>query len=212
MNEESVETLKPLDQFLKEDFRNTILAYQNPLTKEWRRQDLTDLHRLAAHAKLGQHVEGKIRSHFAMAQNLALYAWFHFPFHMASQLHAFSTLEFALREVLKPGDGREATLFGMLQRSARQQLITDKGMVLHPTPKPQAGKYLAMVIVKGSDGVRRRENQWFDHWVETLPHYLPARRNDLAHGSTTLWDDPSVLWICADLINQVYLHAAPSAR
>ena len=198
------ETLKPLDELLKEDFRNTILSYQNPTTKEWRRQEARDLHRLAAHARLGDHVPGKLQSHFAMAQNLALYAWFYFPFHMAAQLHAFASLEFALREVLQPANRAETTLFRMLTRAVAQQLITDSALVLHPAPKSPDGKFPALVMVKGSDGIRRREARWFPRWVETLPHFLPERRNDLAHGSTTLWEDPSVLWICADLINQLY--------
>lgn len=77
---DSEETLKPFADLESADFRNTIFGYHNPKTGESRQQGASDLHDNAAHAKLADHVPSKIRSHFAMAQNLAVYAWYYYPY------------------------------------------------------------------------------------------------------------------------------------
>jgi hypothetical protein len=43
-----------------------------------------------------------VQSHFATAKNLVLYSWFVYPFNMVAALHAFASLEMAVKE--KTGD------------------------------------------------------------------------------------------------------------
>ena len=203
---ESLETLKPLEELTNPDFRNTVWSYHNPTTGESRQRDVTDLHRIAGKAQLSKAVPAHIRSQFATAQNLTVYAWFCYPFHMAAQLHAISTLEVALRDVLQLEDERWG-LRKLMDEAIKQGRITDAGFVLSPPPEPENGRFSAMVTKRKADGQKGYEVEYFATWTETLPHFLPRWRNNLAHGSSTLWEDASLLLLCADLINQ--LHPAP---
>lgn len=201
---ESLETLKPLEELTNPDFRNTVWSYHNPTTGESRQRDVTDLHRIAGKAQLSKVVPAHIRSQFATAQNLTVYAWFCYPFHMAAQLHALSTLEFALRDVLQLEDDR-CGLKILMDEAIKQGRVTDAGFVLRTPPEPENGRFAAMVLKRRADGQKGYELEYFATWTETLPHFLPGWRNNLAHGSSTLWEDASLLMLCADLINQLYL-------
>lgn len=201
---ESLETLKPVEELTNPDFRNTIWSYHNTTTGESRRRDVTDLHRVAEKAQLGNAVPPQIRSQFATAQNLTVYAWFCYPFHMAAQLHALSTLEFALRNVLQMEDER-CGLKMLMDEAIKQGRVTDAGFVLRPPPQPENGRFTAMVWKRRADGQKGYELEYFATWTETLPHFIPRWRNNLAHGSSTLWEDASFLLLCADLINQLHL-------
>lgn len=205
---ESLETLKPLEALTNPDFRNTIWSYNNQNTGESRRRDVADLHRVASGAQLGKAVPVHIRSQFSTAQNLTVYAWFCYPFHMVAQLHAISTLEYALRDTLQREDERDG-LKVLMDEAIKQGLVTDAGFVLHPPPEPENGRFPAMVWKRKADGQKAYELEYFATWTETLPHFLPRWRNNLAHGSSTLCEDASFLLLCADLINQLHPEPGP---
>lgn len=46
---------------------------------------------------LGRKVPDEVRSHFETAKNLALYSWFVYAFNVVAAMHAFASLEMALR-------------------------------------------------------------------------------------------------------------------
>jgi hypothetical protein len=54
--------------------------------------------------KLNAGVPDEVRSHFEIARNLALYSWFIYSFNVVAGMHAFASLEMAVRE--KTGDRR----------------------------------------------------------------------------------------------------------
>src|SRR6266852_5874182 len=51
---------------------------------------------------LGAKVPDEVRSHFETAKNLALYSWFVYSFNVVAAMHAFASLEMAVRT--KTGD------------------------------------------------------------------------------------------------------------
>ena len=50
---------------------------------------------------LSDHVPDEIKGQFNIAKMLAVYSWLYDPFHQASELKAYSTLEYALRQKYK---------------------------------------------------------------------------------------------------------------
>jgi len=94
-----METLKPLAEVTEPDIRNTYFVVNDTSTRA-RKLTLKDLHDEAAGITLNETVPEAIRSHFAQAQNLAVYSWFHYPFNVTSQFMSFVTVELALKNRL----------------------------------------------------------------------------------------------------------------
>jgi len=91
----------------------------------WRDISIEDLHYFAAAAKLTKHVSPEIGSHFATAQILSVYDWFVFRFHAVAELHALSSVAFALRERLKPKSFSQDRFKTMMKFAARNRWLED---------------------------------------------------------------------------------------
>ncbi len=63
---------------------------------------------------LGSKVPDEVRSHFETTKNLALYSWFIYSFNVVAALHAFASLEMALRT--KSG-GKKTSFKGLLDKA-----------------------------------------------------------------------------------------------
>lgn len=70
---------------------------------------------MAERANLHFGVPDDIRSHFAMAQKPLAYSWYCYPFNVAAELHAYISVEVALRTRLKAS---ESATFKMLMGQA----------------------------------------------------------------------------------------------
>lgn len=75
-----MEEFKSLDEVLKVDERNTFFAPHNRHTGEKRSQELKDHHEAVGTFVLNDEAPEKIRSHFNIAKNVLLYAWFVYNF------------------------------------------------------------------------------------------------------------------------------------
>jgi hypothetical protein len=150
---------------------------------------LEDHYENVAHLQLNESVPEEIQDHFTTAVHLGLYSWFVYRFTMASQQHAYATLEWALRERLGSHRGKHRKTFSELFREAVQTGVL-KGVAFR--------QWSAI----GGDP---KNEKAADDWISGLAEAIPSLRNDLAHGSFTLapmhW---MVLGFVADAINQLY--------
>lgn len=174
-----MEGLKPLNEITHPDWRNTRFAVidrhgnQRPMTVE-------DRHKAATAITLNASVPEPVREHFAQALNLSVYAWFHYQFHITSEFMSMVTIEYALREKLKP-EGHPP-FKKLVARAVREGLIRDEGFAV-ARGKPVGEKT----------------------YVETLVEVLPDLRNGHAHGTFMLHNQSlSSLQIAADFINQLF--------
>jgi hypothetical protein len=194
-----MESLKPLAEITEPDFRNQIKVYINQRTGDIRRNTLKDMHEAVSDLQLGANVPEDIQTQFAVAQNLAVYAWFCYRFHMTAELQALATIEFALRLGLKPTTESERHFKTMLRTAVKKGRIKDSGF--HYFPAPPTKKQT--VATKSGPKI-------VHSYSELLVELLPSMRNDLAHGASTLFDGaPGMLRITADIINQVFATSKP---
>lgn len=192
-----METIKPLAEITEPDFRNLIKVFINCKTGEARRNTLKDMHDAVSGLHLNANVPEDIQTQFAVAQNLAVYAWFCYRFHMTAELQALAAVEFALRLKLKPATDHERQFKTMLRTAVKKGLIKDGGFHYFPAPPAR----VQTIPTKSGPKV-------VHSYSELLTELLPDMRNNLAHGASTLFDGAAgTLRVAADIINQVF--AAP---
>ncbi len=175
-----METLKPLDELTQPDSRNRHYVVTERLTGKTRPLDVTDIHAAVSKIELDDAVPAAVRSQFDTARNLAVYSWYCSSFHQVSELKAFATVEYALRDVL---NRKRLGLARLLKMAVERKLLLDRG-------------FTHVADVQDEDTTT---------YCESLRQILPRLRNSLAHGSTALHPGSVTnLQICADLINQLY--------
>lgn len=172
-----MESLKELDEICEPDQRN---LYFDVVDGEGAalRLTLSDIHQRVSSITLHDGVPEEIRSHFAQAQNLALFSWFFYPFNVIAQLMGFVTVEVAL----KRKSGTNASFRGLIEKAVSEGWIKDDGFAIAKLRENPEGSY-----------------------VEVLSAAIPHLRNRLAHGTTMHHNNAlSSLRICAELINQLF--------
>ena len=133
--------------------------------------------------------------HFDTARNLLIYSWFVYRFNQVAELHAFSSLEFALKT--KCGASSKG-LKKLLESAVERGWIMDSGFryfrsvadVVMPDDEADSGNPDAKDV---------------QEYCKTLIGTLPFIRNELAHGSRMLHPNGlTTLTIVAALINQLF--------
>jgi hypothetical protein len=170
---------------------------------------MADLYARLNLSKLHSGVPEKIQTQFETARNLLLYSWFVFEFQTVSEMHAFSTLEMALRmkhpnptyTVQRNGKPveRRRMLRELLEWAVNQSLIS-------PSKLPTWDFIKQNAISRHGPGAVMSDSEW----IEAVAEIFPQFRNNLAHGSPRLELAASFrhLELCADMINVLY----PPAR
>jgi hypothetical protein len=173
-----MEELKALEELTKPDIRQSFFVGIDASGEEVK-PSIESLYERVSAIKLNSEVPAAIQSHFAQAKNLAVYSWYHYPFNVTAQFLALVSVEFALKKRL----GKERIGLGKLISTAVEQgLLQDSGFSVSKNGRKSQKRY-----------------------VETLVEVLPALRNSLAHGSSTLHNHGvSSLVTCAELINQLF--------
>lgn len=172
-----MEQLKPFDEIKEPDDRNLYFAVVDGKGVA-RRLTLEDVHAHVASIVLHDGVPEEVRSHFAQAQNLALYSWFHYQFNVTAQLMGFISVEFAL----KRRTNSKASFKRLIEQAVANGWITDDGFAIAKLRENPTGNY-----------------------VDVLFEVMPKLRNDLAHGAHVLHNNAiSSLRICAEFINQLF--------
>lgn len=172
-----METLKSFKEITEADERNRYFDVVDGKGVA-RKLTLHDIHQSAASITLHNGVPEDIRTHFAQAQNLAVYSWFHYQFNVTAQLMGFVTVEYAL----KRRTGTKASFKKLIERAIAEGWIQDDGFSIAKLRENPEGSY-----------------------VEVLARVMPSLRNDLAHGTGMLHNNAlSSLRICAEFINQLF--------
>jgi len=141
--------------------------------------------------------------HFETAKNLAFFAWHVYRFIPVAELHAFISIEFALRE--KTGN-RNAPFKKLLQRSIDEEwLSNEKFSQWQRVTKHKAFRYKQDVeLAKVLDTKPPEEPQYWDY-LTVLKEHIPYFRNTYAHGSSSISPWPyQTLEDSAEIINQLY--------
>ena len=172
-----MEKLKELHEIKEPDERNLYFTVSDGKGVACR-LSLEDIHAHVSSITLHKGVPEDIQSHFAQAQNLAVYSWFHYQFNVTAQLMSFVSVEFAL----KKKSGTKKSFKQLIEKAISEGWITDDGFAI----------------------AKLRENPEKDY-IEVLADVMPKLRNKLAHGTHMLHNNAlSSLRICAEFINQLF--------
>jgi len=195
---------KLLEEILKPDRRQLAYTFIDPVSGQMRPRVLADHYTLIAGFTLVGTAPDKVRVHFETARNLLLYAWFAYRFIPVAEMHAFSTVEMALR--LKLGyeeSSRGPTLKGLLGEAINRGLICDEGFShFHMLRERRAEFRESMRGLTDLDDAEVNPTPlvYSRRIVENMPYF----RNTFAHGSPMVMPH-GYLWLgtCCDLINQI---------
>jgi len=192
-----MESLKAFSEITEPDGRQELFRVFNKRTRQHRARTLGDVYTEAESIKLNASVPDEVRSHFATALNLLVYAWYFYPFNVTAQLMGYTTIEKALK--LKypdaPDAKRRQNFQDLVRRAAKDRLIQESSFShLQPDPDDPLRQSLDM----GFQGER-------ESYAEVLIKVLPSMRNSLAHGSSMLHPNgASQVLFCAEFINQLF--------
>jgi hypothetical protein len=109
-----MEQLKSLEEVCEPDIRYQGRVDLKKITGTVSETTIESLYSLIQPITLGSTVPDEIRNHFETAKNLALYSWFVYSFNVVAAMHAFASLEMALR--IKSGD-KTTSFKGLLDKA-----------------------------------------------------------------------------------------------
>ena len=143
----------------------------------WRPMEVRDCHRPLESILVMDAVPEAVRKQFDIARDLMLYGWFVYEFYTVAVQQAYACLEFGLREACKKVNNGE------------NPCEKKKGLACYITWAEKNG-----LIPAGK-------------YHEELRLFVPALRNSIGHGSSTLFNYAlamPTLEIVADLLNVVF--------
>jgi len=197
-----MDILKSIDKICEPDSRQKNFVILDTGTKKWRQRTLQDHYTEINDIKLDSNVPEKIRIHFDTARNLLLYSWFAYRLIQVAELHAYASVEFALRE--KTGE-KKGGLKRLISLAIKEGWISDSGFRLHHQRiRDQLNNYKYIYDNKKRAALPN-DIDGNQKYCRVLAEALPYLRNELAHGSPMLSPGGyAQLAICADLINQLF--------
>lgn len=198
-----IDTLKPFEEVAEPDERWANFGYPDPVDLSFRPIALAERHAAIAAISLTPCVPEYIREHFETAKNLLLYAWFVYRFIPVAELHAYSTVEMALKVRANLESLQAKTLAPLLKIAIKRGWIVDEAFSnvrREREAMEQEQEWRRLLDVPPTP-----EEQDSQRYCKMLLDSMPYLRNDLAHGSKTLHPGGvGTLAICADLINQLF--------
>lgn len=195
------EQLKTLDQVALPDDRAAFFSTTDLVTGIPRPLALGDLHARAAAIQLPEGVPELIRSHFATATNLLVYAWFYYPFTVTGHFLSMISIEYALRIRFdaKPANGFK----DLVRRAVKEGLVRDEGFshIASEAPALNSSQQWLPTVSATIDELTGEPKRYVDELIGVLP----TLRNLYAHGQHTVRPYSSLsVQIAADFINQLY--------
>lgn len=197
-----MEKLKPLKKLCEPDpFQKEILLYDEetgtskPLT-------LRHIYNYVNAIKLDISVPRYIRSHFERAKSLLVYSWFVFPFAMSAQLHAYITVELALKQ--KTGT-RRMPFRALLRMAVERDWISDEEFSSLMRLRESRISKMPPEMEGYIDNLMLEESNEVFSYSNALSEAIPRLRNELAHGTDMIHDGAfQSVSICAEVINQLF--------
>lgn len=187
--------LKPFDQILEADSIWRGFVLYNRETGTSRDRTLRDHYSGIESITLMQSVPESVRAQFNAARNLLLYSWFVYSFIPIAQLHAFSSVEYAIR--IK--SGKPLMLRAGLELAIKEQWIKDRDFHFYNTNVRHD------MLGEDASPTGSHDAKDVQGYCKILLDSFPYLRNELAHGNSMIYPCGIDLFaICADLINQLF--------
>lgn len=198
--------LKSYAEIYSPDDRWRSLVRFDPAIGNFRPSTLAERHAEVAAICLNESVPTDIREHFETAKNLLLYAWFVYRFVPVAELHARASTEMALRERARIAGllPKRPNLGNLMSLAVAQQWLIDEGFSVYRQRRELVEADREMYRQMGSHQTDPVDED-AQSFVKILVKSMPALRNDLAHGSRSVYPSSfGTLNLCADLINQLF--------
>lgn len=211
-----MEYLKKPDETYEPDRRNRLFVTLDPSHPDGvRPQTVEDRYAEMAALELPAHIPEYISSAFAVARNLWMYGWFHWPFYALASSQAYQCVEAALRDRYEqerpspvPSQSRKSPGLERLFREAiKKGWIKDEGFEhyqrLRKRREEQEDLYRDLGWLSGEVPARSPTE-----YSEILARSMPYLRNQRAHGRGPLamlfGHTRLELELTRDIILQVY--------
>jgi len=193
------ELFKLYSEITEPDSRWQYLVGIDPkLFKESCATKLKEFHSEISEIRLLPQAPEQLKSAFNTARNVFLYSWFVYSMIPVAVMHAYSTMEMALR--IKIGHSAERLSFKRcFQKAIDRNWINDKGFRHF---RELEGRRENLIAGDENSGSYANDPQ---HYCKILRDCVPDLRNSHAHGHAMLY--PGCLHeleLCADLINQLF--------
>ncbi|MBI3430121.1 MAG: hypothetical protein HY050_08740 [Actinobacteria bacterium] len=195
---------------------------------------IEDQHSRVEKLQLHSGVPEDVRVQFETTKNIYLYAWFVYRFYPVAQHHAYTCLEFALRERFESeliADGKKKRKFGpglkaLLSYAVKKGYLKNEHFeVWRNQTRVRAWQ---RSLYEQMDEMERLglEKMEFDEtrieikdvdrdheYLAILLKTIPWLRNHYAHGSKTLHNQVLItLQIVSEIINQIYPESSDSQK
>ncbi|BCV50691.1 hypothetical protein [Shewanella algae] len=153
--------------------------------------------------QLSKKVPKDVVVHFETAKNLAAYSWYVYRFIPVSKLHAYTSVEFALR--LKTGN-KKKPFSKLLKQAANEGWFKNENFSQwqQVTERNQQNFIEEKEVAEFLNQEPPEEPQYWDY-VNVITDSIPYFRNEFAHGSISIFPDRcSSLVVASELINQIF--------
>jgi hypothetical protein len=218
VGDELADAFRPLVRIFEPDPRQ--LDYVVIEETGVRKKEFEDQYREVERFKISTAVPQAVAIQFDTAKELLVHAWCNVRFAQIAERHAYATVEMALRMRLQSEckkDGAAASkrrkraksgpgLAKLLRSGIDIGIITDEGFHDYKRICERQAAYLeSMRQIYSDDPTNEPPPPTANRYALALSDWLPLLRNELAHGSPTLYPGVYLQFeICCDILNQLY--------
>ena len=203
----SVDDMKTISEICEPDPRNTAFAVYDEANGTFKPKTLQDHYSQIANIRLHEKVPKDVYTHFETARNLFLYTWFVYRFSQVAELHAYASVEYALKKRIdsKKLLDKLRGFKALLNYAIEQDWIKDDGFRQYNRIERIRKEHLQSLKEVLGEDLKTNDTERIQSYRKILSDVLPRLRNDLAHGSSML--NPNIYLtfeVCCDLINQLF--------
>jgi hypothetical protein len=195
-------------------------------SKYFSAKSIEDQYRVVAELSLHGEVPEDVRVQFETTKNIYLYAWFVYRFYPVAQHHAYTCLEFALRERFEPvllAAGKKKREFGpglklLLSYAVKKGYLKNEHFeVWRNQTRVHAWQRTTIETIEEMKRFGLNEMEFDETEIEikdvdrdheylaTLLETMPWLRNHYAHGSKSLHNQVlGTLRLVSEIINQIF--------
>jgi hypothetical protein len=146
-----------------------------------------------------------VRSYFATAKNICLYAWFSYDLYSVVQFLCYTTVEMALKKKFPVLGKDRRGLSHLLKEAVDNKLIKDKGFSHIRVIRQNLAERLRNDRKVMRAGTRLRKSEYADSLATSLPYLRNAFAHPRMHQIVMPEQAKSMLRITAELVNQLFV-------